>query len=60
MSIFCNVLEADGDTALQLCNNGGAGVQVDGWSKGLGCKHYHSSRLGFGGEKMSSFVGKSG
>lgn len=56
--VFCNVLEAEGDTSLELFTGRGAGVSVDGKMKGLGWRHYHSCKAGFGGEETSMFRGK--
>ena len=58
VSVFCNVLEADGEMSCNLFGGRGAGVVVDSKAVGKGWRHYHSSRNGFGGEERSWFCGK--
>lgn len=58
VSVFVNVLEASGDTQLDLFNGRGAGISVGGRAKGEGWLHYHHKRAGFGGQETSSFTGK--
>ncbi|CAD7970075.1 unnamed protein product [Amoebophrya sp. A25] len=57
VSVFCNVLESEGETRLRLFMGRGAGVRVDGTSKGLGWRHYHACRVGFGEEESSTASG---
>lgn len=58
VSVFVNVLAAEGDTSLHLFDTRGAGVRIDGTNKNKGWKHYFNYRKGFGEEEKSAFVGK--